>query len=79
MKSVASSRIDVSEKHRGVREVNLWWWALGSFGGSIRKRKNGFFFHPNITTNRKRTYFATIGPFVNLQDALAEAGRVATF
>ncbi len=70
---------DLSEKHRGVKKVNDWWWALGSFGGSIRKRKNGYYFYPNAISFGRQAWNAIQGPFVNLQEAIRSASHVSTF
>jgi len=68
--------------HEQLKRVNDWWWAIGSFGGSVVKRGKGYFFEPNkrslsLYPNLRTAESLIIrGPFYDLGDALKEAALV---
>jgi len=62
------------KNHQELRRINGWWWALGSYGGSIIRRGNGYFFKPN-SPNPGITVYEK-GPFYGLVEALKEAALV---
>ena len=54
------------------RQVNDWWWAIGPYGGSIRKHADGkWYHHPSAPLAWKQPTRIT-GPFETVDAAISQ-------